>query len=568
MLSLMKYSPPTPRCRCAVLHCLYGEFMKQIQSNKEYLKRLVEILEVPELRQAIGTRAEQAQTSAQPAKGKAGKPFDPKAVCASALAQLRELFNSGEKGFKKGVNIPFLQLCRKHNFDENEWVIFALIAAREISGHSLADPYRGNDSVLKAISALLAMPRMEILPYFLSSNRLKKSGLFSQDNYCRDEAVKPPSSLKESVVELLLKNGNPKKRKIQSVKPPRPRRIAELLNLNVIGQETAKKQLATVAFQHLERFAKPANPGLAVPRLNTLLLGPTGCGKTYITKRLAEILGVPVAFCDATQYTETGYVGASVEEMLIHLRRAAGDNPKTAEYGIIFIDEIDKIAAQNVGQSHNSERDVSGLSVQQDLLKMLEGDSLNYEKSRPTGITTYNFNVKNVLFIAAGAFQGLGDIVSERLKTKNQIGFKNQATSAREEFERSNLLRQVRPQDIIKYGFMPELVGRFPNIVTLDKLTREDFLGILGNQRTSLIEHYKAFFARNGIELEIPPAFVAEMADKATLRDLGARGLNSAVENFFSELMYELLDRKADSGAQKVNIMNCLRSDRLKELLA
>jgi len=172
------------------------------------------------------------------------------------------------------------------------------------------------------------------------------------------------------------------------------------------------------------------------------------------------------------------------------------------------------------------------------------------------------------LFIAAGAFQGLGDIVSERLKTKNQIGFKNQATSAREEFERSNLLRQVRPQDIIKYGFMPELVGRFPNIVTLDKLTREDFLGILGNQRTSLIEHYKAFFARNGIELEIPPAFVAEMADKATLRDLGARGLNSAVENFFSELMYELLDRKADSGAQKVNIMNCLRSDRLKELLA
>jgi ATP-dependent Clp protease ATP-binding subunit ClpX len=176
--------------------------------------------------------------------------------------------------------------------------------------------------------------------------------------------------------------------------------------------------------------------------------------------------------------------------------------------------------------------------------------------------------VKNVLFIAAGAFQGLGGIVGERLKPRNQIGFKDQAASANVEYDQVNLLRQVRPQDIIKYGFMPELVGRFPNIITLDKLTRADFLGILGNQRTSLIEHYKTFFSRNGIELEIPPAFLEEMADKAATRDLGARGLNSAVENFFSELMYELLDRKTDPGVQKVNIMDCLRGNRLKELLA
>ena len=541
--------------------------MRQIHSNKRFLKRLVEILEAPELRKAIGGRAEQSPTPTQPGKGKAATLPDQKAVCAVALVQLRELFSSGEKGLKKGVKISFLQLCRKYSYDEKEKAIFALIAARDISGQSLVDPYY-NDSALKAISALLGVGKMEILPYCLSNSRLKRSGLFAQDRAGFNEPVRPPSSLKDSVVELLLKGSAPAKKIKRVTTPACPRQIMEQLDLNVIGQETAKKQLSAVAFQHTERFGKPAGPSLAVPRLNTLLLGPTGCGKTYITRRLAEILGVPVAFCDATQYTETGYVGANVEEMLINLRRAAGDNPKAAEYGIIFIDEIDKIAAQNVGQSHNSQRDVSGLSVQQDLLKMLEGDTLNYEKSRPTGISSYNFNVRNVLFIAAGAFHGLSDIVSERLKNKNQIGFKDQATSAKVEVDQANLLRQVRPQDIIKYGFMPELIGRFPNIITLDKLTRADFLGILGNQRTSLIEHYKAFFARNGIELEIPLAFIEEMADKATIRDLGARGLNSAVENFFSELMYELLDRKAEPGAQKVNIMDCLRGDRLKELLA
>lgn len=528
---------------------------------------MVEILEAPELRQAIGDRADRSAMSVRSGKGKTGALPDQKAVCAAALAQLRELFSSGEKRLKKGVKIPFLQLCRKYNFDEKEKVIFAFIAARDISGQSLADSYY-NDSALKAISALLGVGKMEILPYCLSNNRLKRSRLFAQDRSGLNEPVRPPAVLKDSVVELLLK-GSALVKKIKRVATPAcPRDIVERLDINVIGQETAKKQLSAVAFQHMERFGKPVSPNLVVPRLNTLLLGPTGCGKTYITRRLAEILGAPVAFCDATQYTETGYVGANVEEMLINLRRAAGYNPKTAEYGIVFIDEIDKIAAQNVGKSHNTERDVSGLSVQQDLLKMLEGDILNYEKIHLIGTSSYNFNVRNVLFIAAGAFRGLDDIVSERLNTRNQIGFKDRVTSAKLDFEQCNLLRQVRPQDIIKYGFMPELVGRFPNIITMDKLTREDFLGILGNQRTSLIEHYKTFFARNGIELEIPSAFIEEMADKATVRDLGARGLNSAVENFFSEFMYEVLDRKTGSGQQKVNIMDCLGSCRPKELFA
>jgi ATP-dependent Clp protease ATP-binding subunit ClpX len=283
-----------------------------------------------------------------------------------------------------------------------------------------------------------------------------------------------------------------------------------------------------------------------------------------MTKRLAEVLGVPVAFCDATQYSETGYVGACVEEMLIRLQNVAADNPKGADYGIVFIDEIDKISAQSVGNSHNSERDVSGLSVQQELLKLLEGDKIFHENRQGRA---YSFNVKNVLFIAAGAFQGLPDIISERVAAKSRIGFKNQAAAGGEVLNTTELLQQVKPQDIIKYGFMPELVGRFPNIIPLDKLTRVDFLAILSNQRISLIEHYRTFFARNGIELEIPAEFHEEMATQAAGRDLGARGLNAAVENFFSRLVYDLLEMKKSGELHKINIMNCLGGTGLKERL-
>lgn len=547
---------------------MHRGIMKQIQTNQEYLRSLLEILEAPELRRVLVKRADPEEPATRTVKGKAEKVPDQKAICAAALAQLRELFAPEKQGLKEGVKIPFIEICERCKFDENEKTIFALIVAGEISGQNLGDNYRNADVFVKIISTLLGLQKMEIMPYFLSSGRLKRSGVFTQDRYGRDEALRPPSNLKESVIELLLNGSKPAKKKKSVAKTARPSQLAELLNVNVIAQETAKRQLSAVAFQHMERIGRPPTQGIAAPRLNTLLLGPTGCGKTYITKHLAEILGVPVVFCDATQYTETGYVGACVEDMLVQLQKAAGNDPKAAECGIIFIDEIDKLRAQNVGQSHNTERDVSGLSVQQELLKMLEGDKLHYEKSGSMSRPEYNFSIKNVLFIAAGAFQGLGDVVSERLKARTHIGFKDQAASAKVEHEQADLMRQVRPQDIIKYGFMPELVGRFPGIITLDKLTRKDFLSILGNQRTSLIEHYKNFFARNGIELEIPPSFLEEMADKAAARDLGARGLNSAVENFFAELMYELLDGKTDPGVRKVSIMDYLRGDLLKELFA
>ncbi|HAH32909.1 MAG TPA: hypothetical protein DCL44_11415 [Elusimicrobia bacterium] len=541
--------------------------MIKIKNNNDYLANLTRILCNPDFHRALPDKSPAPLLKAPTRLRSVASAVDSKAVCAKTLAELRELFAAGQKGVKRGLKIPFTKICVQKRFDEIESAAFALFAVAEISGRDQFEIFRGAENIFKSLAGLFGMEKVRLAPYFLSSGKLRKSGVFSCGHYMQDDAFRLPSNLREKIIEKLL-TGDKKslKKKNKVVKILRPGSISERLGLNVIAQEAAKRQLSTVAFQHLQRAKTPVKSGLAAPRLNTLLIGPTGCGKTYITKCLAEILGVPVAFCDATQYTETGYAGACVEDMLVQLQTSAGDNPKAAEYGIIFIDEIDKIRAESVGQSHNSNRDVSGLSVQQDLLKILEGDKLNYEKYRTRCLSEYSFNVKNVLFIAAGAFQGLVDIVNDRIKTKRQIGFNDQATLTNGQPEQVNLLQQVRPQDIIKYGFMPELIGRFPNVIALDRLTREDFLGILDNPRTSLVEYYRDFFNKHGVELEIPPEFYGEISANAIDRDLGARGLNAAVEGFFSGLVFDLLKFKKAGERQKVNIMDYTRGGHLKEL--
>ena len=320
---------------------------------------------------------------------------------------------------------------------------------------------------------------------------------------------------------------------------PAPHRIKAALDEYVIGQEYAKKVISVAVYNHYKRVRTNTNSldEIEIEKSNMLMVGPTGSGKTYLVRILSRLLDVPLAIADATALTEAGYIGDDVESVLSKLLSAAGNDVDRAQTGIVFIDEIDKLAKKQ----NTNQRDVSGESVQQGLLKLLEGSSIEV----PVGATSKNamvpmttMNTKNILFICGGAFPGLEEIIKERLTRSSLMGF---GSSLKDEYDDDpDILTRVKTEDLRRYGMIPEFVGRLPMIFALRKLDRDMLVRILKEPKNAILKQYQKLLELDEVKLDFDDSALEAIAEQALERDTGARALRSVIEEFMLDIMYEI----------------------------
>ena len=327
---------------------------------------------------------------------------------------------------------------------------------------------------------------------------------------------------------------------------PKPDKIKRLLDDYVVGQEHAKRVISVAVYNHYKRVASESMPEnsfsdrlreVEIEKSNMLMIGPTGCGKTYLVKTLARLLDVPLAIADATSLTEAGYIGDDIESVVTKLLTAADNDVDRAETGIIFIDEIDKIAKK---KSTNN-RDVSGESVQQGMLKLLEGSEIEVpvgSNSKNAMVPLATVNTRNILFICGGAFPDLDEIIKQRLRKQTSIGFNAELKDSLD--KRKDILKEVTVEDVKKFGMIPEFVGRLPMMFSLEGLSEEMLVRILKEPKNAIIKQYQKLFEMDEVDLEFTDEALAEIAKKALERETGARALRSIIEEFMLDLMYEI----------------------------
>ena len=337
--------------------------------------------------------------------------------------------------------------------------------------------------------------------------------------------------------QKLKKKKKDNKPLIDIKKIPAPHKIKEQLDAYVVGQEYAKKVISVAVYNHYKRVATNTMDEIEIEKSNMLMIGPTGCGKTYLVKTLAKLLDVPLAIADATSLTEAGYIGDDIESVVSKLLAAADNDVERAQMGIIFIDEIDKIAKKK----ETTSRDVSGESVQQGMLKLLEGAEIEVPvgaNSKNAMVPLTTINTRNILFICGGAFPDLEDIIKQRLTKTTSIGY---GAQLKDEFDKDKeILKKVEVEDLKKFGMIPEFLGRLPIVYTLDALDKDMYIKILKEPKNAILKQYQKLLELDEVKLEFDDGALGAIADLAMKKDTGARALRAIIEEFMLDIMYEI----------------------------